>query len=703
VAAGHEVSLWTLEGFPHRSPAIRLPPPVEMRVFRVEPPTKLGRSAEMRRQLRLAESPDIYHLHGVWLQAMHYGADEARRRNRPYVLELAGMYEPLGLRQKWFPKRVARWWFQDRILREAACLHVNSNQEAENIRRLGFKTPIAVIPVGVDVSKIGKAEILKPESGNQKSEIGNRKSEIESKLDGRPFILYLSRVHPKKGLDLLIRSWAAIQKAEDGAESRKQPGEAASQRLHGPEKADFSVSEFQLSAFENVRRPLSDWRLVIAGPGEQPYVDRCQRLATELGIARQCLWTGHVDEVQKSWLFSHAHCYVLPTSGENFGNTVAEALAHGTPVITTRHTPWKDLEEHGCGWFVDNTETEISRALHEAFSLNAIARGRMGDAGERLLRERYSLGAVLSDINAVYEWLSGGASVPACVELNPEDGRRRTDAMEHSTSNIQHPTSSDQMAEDGARTTEMVRRPLAPAATFQTNIEQVREVEFLFDQKAATWSKKYGMGGSLRPRLYAFEERLGELAQPPATVLDFGCGTGNLAGHLSACGYALSACDISSKMVEWARKSKHGTSAAWHVLPAAWRELPFASNTFDAIVASSVFEYLTSIDMTLAEFRRILKPGGFLIATVPNNRHFVRKLENFLRPIAATAVKMPVLNRIPRLNSYATYLHCSRNRMLLDEWFAIGNRARFEAVARDQSRASKAVLVFLVFRKADNS
>ena len=110
---------------------------------------------------------------------MRYGADEARRRNRPYVLEIAGMYEPFGLGQKWFLKRVARWWFQDRILRDAACLHVNSNQEAENIRKLGFKAPIAVIPVGVDLSAIEQ----------RKSEIRNQKSEIYPVLNGRPFIL----------------------------------------------------------------------------------------------------------------------------------------------------------------------------------------------------------------------------------------------------------------------------------------------------------------------------------------------------------------------------------------------------------------------------------------------------------------------------------------------------------------------------------
>ncbi len=573
VAAGHEVSLWTLEGFPQWPSAIRLPPPVEMRVFRVEPPTKLGRSAEMRRQLRRAGSPDIYHLHGVWLQAMHYGADEARRRNRPYVLETAGMYEPLGLRQKWLPKRVARWWFQDRILHEAACLHVNSNQEAENIRELGFKAPIAVIPVGVDLENIEKrkAEILKLESEGQfrhltpalspveaererkvemlpgevakqpagiqngfhrpkglhgpreaetlESEAGSQKSEvsrpssvvcrpISEQLAGRPFILYLSRIHPKKGLDLLIRAYAKTRKSEIG------------------------------------NRKSDDWMLVIAGSGEQSYVDRCRRLAAELGVANQCLWLGHVDELQKSWLFTHAHSYVLPTSSENFGNTVAESLAHGTPVITTIHTPWKELEERGCGWFVDNTETEVGRALHEVFALDAVSRGRMSESGQRLVRERYSLGAVLKDINAVYEWLSGRGDIPACVQLE----------------------------QAGATFSTPFARPSGDEA--EARLKSQAEVTLLFDQKAATWNRKYGPHGALRPRLHAFEKQLSELLKPPATVLDFGCGTGDLACHLSACGYALSACDMSHDMMAWARKINPKALVTWELLPAGGGKCP---------------------------------------------------------------------------------------------------------------------------------
>ncbi len=361
IIGGHRVSVWTLEGFPDASDAIRLPPPVEMHICHVNRPVRLGRSPSLRRDLINSDTADVYHLHGAWLRALQYGANEAMCRKRPYLLELMGTFEPWSLRQKWPQKRIARWWFQDRSIRHATCLHVNSHQEAEHVRKLGFRNPIAVIPVGVDIDEVA----------TQLAQLPNHAPWLD--LDGHPYILFLSRLHPKKRLDLLIRSWSKL--------TRDYPG----------------------------------WRLVIAGTGNQTYVDECHEVADHLEISDKCFWTGHVDDLQKSWLFAHAQCYVLPTSSENFGNVVAESLAHKTPVITTHHTPWTELPKQKCGWLVADSETDLRLALTEAMSMSPATRQAMGNNGEDLVRRHYSLEAVCDNILRVYEWMVNGRTKPDCV------------------------------------------------------------------------------------------------------------------------------------------------------------------------------------------------------------------------------------------------------------------------------------------------
>ena len=363
VGTGHRVSVWVLEGFPETSPAIRLEPPVEMHVFPVDQPARLGSSAEMRRQLHEAVSPDIYHLHGAWLRAMHYGAVEARRRKLPYMLELMGMYEPWPLRQKWLQKRVARWWFQDRVLQRSSCLHVNSRQEAERVHALGFRSPVAVIPVGVDLDSIPSSEIARPEGS------------LWQNVDGHPFVLFLSRIHEKKGIEILLQAWAAT--------------------LH----------------------KFPDWLLVVGGTGNESYVARCRRLATELGLDRQCLWAGRLSEREKSWAYAKAGVFVLPTYSENYGNTIAEALAHGTPVITTTETPWIEIPRQECGWVVKPTTEKLIEALEDALKMGPIRLREFGQNGVKWCRAEFSLDIVIRDIESVYQWLLGNGGKPECVVM----------------------------------------------------------------------------------------------------------------------------------------------------------------------------------------------------------------------------------------------------------------------------------------------
>jgi ubiquinone/menaquinone biosynthesis C-methylase UbiE len=228
------------------------------------------------------------------------------------------------------------------------------------------------------------------------------------------------------------------------------------------------------------------------------------------------------------------------------------------------------------------------------------------------------------------------------------------------------------------------------------------KMEDLFNAKAKTWSQKYEASGRLADRAARFVELIERFLLQNDKILDLGCGTGAISSRLAARGFRPTACDVAEEMIETGTKNHPNPAIEWFLLPSGWKRLPFGPNTFDGIIASSVLEYIIDLDTAFAECQRILKPGGYLIATVPNPRNLVRKLEKLFRPMAILASQMPILNRVSRLYAYVSYLKFSRNRMPLTQWFDLGRRARFSAVKQGKDHRSKAPLVFLAFRKSDD-
>jgi len=225
------------------------------------------------------------------------------------------------------------------------------------------------------------------------------------------------------------------------------------------------------------------------------------------------------------------------------------------------------------------------------------------------------------------------------------------------------------------------------------------EVESLFNSKAGTWNEKYRPGGPLAVRSAQFLERATALLSPNGRILDLGCGTGAIAATLAARGFQVVACDVAAQMIAAGRKNHPNSTIEWSLLPSAWDRLPFESDSFDGIVASSVFEYLIEMDRVFIECRRVLRPGGYVIATVPNPRTLIRKLERLLRPLALLLARAPVLGRVSKLVAYASYLKCSQNRMPLDGWFDLAHKTQLSPVDREKSRAGREALLFLVLRK----
>lgn len=133
---------------------------------------------------------DIYHGHGLWQLPVHYMAKRAYLENKPYVITPRGMLEPWPMTQNKFKKQIALYLYQLKDLRNSSCIHVTSVSEAENIRKMGIRNPIALIPNGINLCEFTKVPRVKKE---------------------RKKVLFLSRIHKKKGIEMLIESWQSLE------------------------------------------------------------------------------------------------------------------------------------------------------------------------------------------------------------------------------------------------------------------------------------------------------------------------------------------------------------------------------------------------------------------------------------------------------------------------------------------------------------
>ena len=222
-----------------------------------------------------------------------------------------------------------------------------------------------------------------------------------------------------------------------------------------------------------------------------------------------------------------------------------------------------------------------------------------------------------------------------------------------------------------------------------------RSMQAFFRAKAASWGRNYNDGGEMAGRIAQFTAELSARLPKGGTVLDFGCGSGNIALHLAREGWQVTGCDVTAEMIDAARAADAEGLVQW-VLVEPTGVLPFGPGQFDAVVASSVLEYVDRPGETVAALTARLRPGGIFLASVPDPRHPVRRREEWHR----LALRLPGLAAILRGTRWAEgmhYLMISRNRFAIMRWTDLLSRA---GLTVEPVTACSGTLAMLCARKA---
>lgn len=344
-----------------RSPV--LPPSQSVRVH-LEPAWHVGRlryypaySTRLRAILGQegVDRSAVIHDHGLWGHFNWCAWRASRTFGVPYVLSPRGMLEPWALNAKRWKKRLAMMLFQRRILETVDLYVATAVSEYESIRAFGLRGPVAILPNGVD------AEAFQVDAAAKRSEGAERTA------------LFLSRIHPKKGLLDLVEAWANATP--------------------------------------------SGWRLVIAGSDEDGHMNVVMETIRRRRIGDSVSYVGPMDGPAKWALYGSVDLFVLPTYSENFGMVVAEALACGVPVITTKAAPWADLVARRCGWWVEVGVAPLAAALREATSMDPAALRVMGNRGRQFARG-FAWTSIAGKFAETYRWLLRGGVQPDWVRLD---------------------------------------------------------------------------------------------------------------------------------------------------------------------------------------------------------------------------------------------------------------------------------------------
>jgi poly(glycerol-phosphate) alpha-glucosyltransferase len=337
--------------------------PVPIDVSTVRGPRSFGYSPNLAP--RLSGAPiDILHVHGLWMFTSIAARRWSVRRQAPYVISPHGMLDSWALKQSRWKKRIVSALYELKHLRRAACLHALCDAELEAIRAFGLRNPVCVIPNGVAAVD------------RRMSQRAQWRREVPENAN---VLLYLGRLHPKKGLENLLLAWSQLKDSGD--------------------KATLS------------------WYLVIAGWDQGSHRATLEAIALRRGIRDRIRFVGPQFGMEKDATFSSSDAFILPSLSEGMPITVLEAWAYGLPVLMTPQCNLPEGFARDAALPLEPSPEGIARQLSALFAMSDDRRRQLGGQGLNLVRTRFHWAIIANQLESVYRWVLGVGPQPDCVQL----------------------------------------------------------------------------------------------------------------------------------------------------------------------------------------------------------------------------------------------------------------------------------------------
>lgn len=328
--------------------------PVAVSAFRHRGYKLFGYAPDLLPAIRSA-APDVLHNHGLWMYPSVASVRWSKLTQRPYIISIHGMLDPWAVTHSYWKKKVAGMMYEHRHLTNAACLHALCSAEADAIRRYGLSNSICVIPCGIDLPCLADEKLARQKN----------------------VLLFLGRLHPKKGLLNLLTAWQRLQL--DGAPT------------------------------------VAGWELWIAGWDQGNHELELRKCSAEYGIEASVKFLGPKFGTDKDLLLRSVDAFVLSSFSEGLPVSILEAWAYGLPVVMTRACNLPQGFETGAAICIETPPPAIARGLLDIMSMSEAERSTMGIRGRHLVEEQFSWTSHAEQMSSVYSWMSGAGPRPGCV------------------------------------------------------------------------------------------------------------------------------------------------------------------------------------------------------------------------------------------------------------------------------------------------